>query len=101
MGGTIGFFISGGTIVILSINFPCLRKILMNPFVLMAIVLSAAFIGNKIEENGKITIDDVKQSIKDGTGVTFYWFAIWIAIGLVCFAIIFFLKILNSMPTNY
>ncbi len=73
----------------------------MNPFVLMIIVLSFVFIGSKIEENGKITIDDVKEAIKDGTGMTFYWFAIWIAIGLACFAIVCFLKILNSMPTNY
>lgn len=101
MGGTIGFFVICGISFILSIQFPYLGKMLMNPFVLMITALSGAFLGKKIEENGKITIHDVKESIQDGVKATFYWFFIWIAIALVFVAVVYFFKVLNFMPTNY
>ena len=101
MGGTIGFFVGGGIVFILSINFPELGKIFMNPIVFMIIVVFSGIIGSKIEENGKITTSDVKEAVKGGVGITFGWFAIWIAIGLAVVAVVYFFKILNYMPTNY
>lgn len=101
MGGTIGFFVGSGIVFILSINFPDFGKIFMNPIIFMIIALFSAFIGNKIEENGKITTSDVKEAVKGGIGITFAWFAIWIAIVLAVDAVVYFLKILNSMPRNY
>jgi len=101
LGGTIGFFVGGGIIFILSLSFPSFGKIFMNPIIFMIIVVFSAFIGNKIEENGKITTNDVKEAVQGGVGITFAWFAIWIAIGLVFVVIAYFFKILNFMPTNY
>jgi len=73
----------------------------MNPIIFMIIVVFSVLIGNKIEENGKITTGDVKEAVKGGVGITFGWFAIWIAIGLAAGGVVYFFRILNYMPTNY
>ena len=86
---------------LLSMNFHNLGEIFGNPIVFMIVAVFSAFIGNKIEENGKITASDAKEAIKDGVGVTFGWFAIWIVIGLGIGAVVYFFKILNFMPKNY
>jgi uncharacterized membrane protein len=101
LGGTIGFFATGIPILLLSILWPSIGELLMNPILFMVLCMAGVFIGNSIEKKGKISTGDVKKAIKEGVVFTFGWFTIWFGIGLVFFLIVFILKLMNSMPRNY
>jgi len=83
LGGGIGFFVGYGIILLLSFSFPDIGDILMNPIIIMIIVVFSALIGHKIEENRKLTTNDVKEAVKGGIGITFGWYAFWLTIALV------------------
>jgi len=101
MGGTIGFFASGGLVFILSTLLPDLSGILTNPIVFMVLCVIGVFIGGSIAEKGRLTISDVKEAVKGGVSITLGWFAIWIGFGLVIMVFVLFLKALNFLPRNY
>ncbi len=101
MGGTIGFFVSGIAVFLLSNLLPSLRDLLTNPILLMVVCVMGIFIGDSIEKNGRLTTGDVKEAVKGGVGITFSWLAIWIGIGVVVAIFVFFLKAFNFMPNNY
>lgn len=103
MGGTIGFFVGAFLLFVLStILSRDMARVIINPLTFMVFVMFCIFIGNAIEDRGKISGKEIAQAAKSSGIISFQWFAVFIGIGVVCWVVFGLVPdMFQRLPSNY